>query len=398
MKTTLAGAVAVGALVALVAPACGTKERDFNAGNGDDEQSTAGASGAAPDGSGGNEASAGTRGDVLAGGSPAEAGAGGATGGAESACERNDCTSCLGAMPAPGTSCGECGTNVCNADQTTTSCLDPKRNACGGCAELAAAPGADCGACSVTACTSDKNSLDCVSQCTEAEVCVSGLNQCKTPDCSAANSCGRSDGAGGICTNTKGQCPAMPNATGSCSGSSCAYACNDKTLSCSTSAEPACGSWNFESNSPGFEGWQLKNTSNAASGGLYYATPPGAAAGAKSLALNVDGTAADALYITISVDVCPGGALATGIQGAFHAQVWFKPSDGKGALGGPGYTYINDGNDGVVSGPDVNCPAGEWFDVPSHSVAGTSIKQIELSIAGINGHKGTLYFDNMYFE
>jgi hypothetical protein len=309
----------------------------------------------------------------------------------------NACGGCGALANAPGLPCGQCGTFECSVDKASTACNDPGKNACGGCTALTGTLNAACGPCSVTACSADKNSLDCNSQCTAAQVCVSGLNQCKTPDCSAANSCGMSDGAGSTCINAKGHCPAKPNATGSCSGSSCAYACSTKALSCSTSAEPACGSWNFESNSVGFEGWKLKNTSNADSGGLYYAAPPGGNGfGAHSLALNVDASAAvNASFITITVEFCPGGALATGIQGAFHAQVWFKPTDGKGGLGGPGYSYIDNGS---VSGPDVNCPPGAWFDVPSNNVSGTSIKMVELTIGGIEGHKGVLYFDNMYFE
>jgi len=250
--------------------------------------------------------------------------------------------------------------------------------------------GASCGACSVTACAADKNSLECKSQCTGLQVCVSGLNQCKTPDCSAANSCGMSDGAGSTCTNTKGNCPAKPNATGSCSGSSCAYVCKTKTLSCSTSAEPACGSWNFESNT--VEGWTLNALSDAESGGLYLATPPDSAGGTHSLALNVDGSVSGS-FIKLTLQFCPGGALATGIQGKLHASVWFKATDGKGKIAGPGYTYL----DGV-SGPDVNTPEGQWFDAPTNAVAGTSVTKVDLSIGGINGHKGTLYFDNIYFE
>jgi hypothetical protein len=56
--------------------------------------------------------------------------------------------------------------------------------------------------------------------------------------------------------------------------------------------------------------------------------------------------------------------------------------------------YLDNG----VAGPDVACPAGAWFDVPSDAVAGTSVTKIDLSIGGISGHKGTLYFDNLYFE
>jgi hypothetical protein len=317
----------------------------------------------------------------------------------------NACGGCSALTPAGATkdgSCGTCGRKwACNADLNSLSCAGTSPNVCGGCTAIAGTVGASCGACLVTACSADKNSLDCNSQCTAAQVCVSGLNQCKTPDCSAPNSCGMSDGAGSTCTNTKGKCPAKPNATGSCSGSSCAYVCMGnsnfaETLSCSTSAEPACGSWNFESNTT--EGWSVKtdntNGNNAASGALYLATPPGPGAGVYSLALNVDGTALSAGLATISLDFCPGAAPATGIQGAFHVMVWFKPTDGNGAVGGPGYTYLDNG----VAGPDINCPAGAWFDVPSNAVSGVSVKHVDVTIGGIEHHKGVLYFDNMHFD
>lgn len=307
----------------------------------------------------------------------------------------NACGGCSALTPAGATkdgSCGTCGrTWACNADLNSLSCAGTMPNVCGGCTAIGGTLGASCGACMVTACAADKNSLDCKSQCTGTQVCVSGLNQCKAPDCSAPNSCGLSDMAGGTCTNAKGNCPAKPNTNApSCSGVNCAYVCSKKTLSCSTSTNPKCGSWNFESNST--EGWYVNGVSNAANGAVRVTTPPGPGAGAYSLALTVDGTKANASFITISLDLCDGG-FATGIQTAFHASVWFKPSDTNGKLAGPGYTYIDS-----VGGPDVNTPAGMWFDVPSNAVSGTSVKRIDLSIGGITNHKGVLYFDNMYFD
>jgi hypothetical protein len=114
--------------------------------------------------------------------------------------------------------------------------------------------------------------------------------------------------------------------------------------------------------------------------------------------LNVDGTGLDYGNATISLDFCPGGALATGIQGKFHASSWFKPTDGNGAVGGPGYVSLNDGNGTGVGGSDTNCPAGVWFDVPSQALSGTSVKHVDVFVGGIENHKGVLYFDNMYFD
>ena len=51
-----------------------------------------------------------------------------------------------------------------------------------------------------------------------------------------------------------------------------------------------------------------------------------------------------------------------------------------------------------VEDNDVNCPANECFDVPSRAVMGANVKSVQLSIAGIDGHKGVLYFDNIYFD
>ena len=168
-------------------------------------------------------------------------------------------------------------------------------------------------------------------------------------------------------------------------------------MSCSTAAEPACGTWDFESKTA--EGWALDasayGTHDAAdkTKGLYLATPPGSGAGSYSLALDVDGaTGKEGTAIVIAL--CPGSAAASGIYGKFHASVWWKPSDGKGKLGGPGYAYATPS----VGGQDVNCPAGEWFDVPTQDIGGVNVTHIGVSIGGIEGHKGTLYFDNIYFE
>jgi hypothetical protein len=329
-----------------------------------------------------------------AGAASGEAGSGGEAG---ASCQGNECNSCAGATPAPGTPCGECGKYVCNADHTTTSCVDAGLNACGGCGTISGTLGASCGACSVTACASDKKSLVCNSQCSGAQVCVSGLNQCKIADCSAADSCGKSDGAGSTCTNTKGNCVAKPNSTGQCSGASCAYTCKTKALSCSTAADPVCGSWNFESKTA--EGWYIDTATWGANDaadktkGLYFATPPGSGAGSYSMALDVDGSNGKS-GTTIAIALCPGGAAATGITGKFHVSVWWKPSDSNGGLGGPGYAYTLPQGGGT----DTNCPAGAWFDVPTQPVAGANITHLGVSIGGIDGHKGTLYFDNIYFE
>jgi hypothetical protein len=138
-------------------------------------------------------------------------------------------------------------------------------------------------------------------------------------------------------------------------------------------------------------------SNNAASGGLYLTTPPGTGAGAHSLALNVDGTTG-ASIAQISLDFCPGGALATGIQGQLHVSVWFKPTDGNGSFGGPGDTSITDGNGTLVGVLDTACPAGVWFDVPSRSVLGVSVKHVEVAFSGLADRKGVLYFDNIYFD
>lgn len=194
-----------------------------------------------------------------------------------------------------------------------------------------------------------------------------------------------------------GGCPAKPNTTSTCSDSSCVYACTGKTLSCSTPAQPACGSWNFESSTT--EGWSVNPTvvDNAATGSLRVEAPPGggAAYGTRSLALNVDGTTGKG-NAQISVDFC--ASQATGVQGAFHVMVWFKPTDGGGGLGGPGYTNLNDGYGNSVSGIDVNVPAGVWFDAPSRNVLGANVKHADVTIGGIEGRRGVLYFDNIRFD
>ncbi|MEO8900735.1 MAG: hypothetical protein ABI488_03770 [Polyangiaceae bacterium] len=315
----------------------------------------------------------------------------------------NACGGCTAITGTVGASCGTCGKLACASGKNSLTCSGDTPNACGGCTALAGTVGASCGACSVTACAANKNSLNCNSQCSGAQVCVSGLNQCKTADCSAANSCGMSDGAGSTCTGANGKCLAKPNAAGSCSGSSCVYACNGsyyaKTLSCSTPAQPACGSWNFESG--GTEGWYVNtaDANNVAKGNVYAATPPGAGGGAHSLALQIDGSGAAYGHATISLNFCPGSAEATGIQGALHVSVWFQPTDSNGGPGGPGYTYLNDGNGGgSIGGEDTYVPANTWTDIPSYTVSGGSVAHADVTVDGLGGHKGTLYFDNIHFD
>lgn len=307
----------------------------------------------------------------------------------------NACGGCATLTPSSATKGGSCGVCsqkwACNADKNSLSCSGAGANVCGGCTAISGTLGASCGACSVTACASDKNSLVCNSQCTTGQVCVSGLNQCKTPDCSAANSCGQTDGAGGLCTNAKGKCPAKPNSTGACAGSSCAYTCSNKALSCSTAAEPKCGSWNFDSKT--VEGWRVQSAANsAADGGLFLATPPGTGAGTWSLALKVNGTAGKTC-VAIETTFCDG-APATGIYGKFHAFVWYKPEDANGGLSGPGFTYFAPEGGGT----DYNTPPNVWFDLPTFDVAGANVTGVAVNVCGIEGHKGTLYFDNFYFE
>ncbi len=138
--------------------------------------------------------------------------------------------------------------------------------------------------------------------------------------------------------------------------------------------------------------------SDAVSGGLSVATPPGGGTtyGQRSLALNVDGTTGGT-NAGIKVEFC-GGSLATGIFGVLHAMIWFKPTDGGGALAGPGYLYLYDNSTSIVGGDDTNTPANGWFEVHSHGVMGASVKHAELTVSGISGRKGVLYFDNIYFD
>lgn len=314
----------------------------------------------------------------------------------------NACGGCATLTPSGATkggSCGSCSQKwACNADNNSLSCAGAGANVCGGCTSISGTLGASCGACLVTACASDKNSLVCNSQCTSGQVCVSGLNQCKTPDCSAANSCGQSDGAGGVCTNSKGKCPAKPNTSpGICSGVNCAYTCSKKALSCSTAEEPKCGSWNFESKASNFEGWSIVSDPNsAADGGLFFATPPQGApmggGGTWSLALKINGTTGKNC-VGIETTFC-GGAPATGIQGKFHAFVYYKPDVANGAISGPGFTYFTPSGGGT----DNNTPSNVWYDIPTFDVAGANVTGVGVHLCGTEGDKGTLYFDNFYFE
>jgi hypothetical protein len=128
--------------------------------------------------------------------------------------------------------------------------------------------------------------------------------------------------------------------------------------------------------------------------------PPGggAAYGAHSLAVNVDATGDDYGFVTIGLDFCPGGAVANGIQGAFHALVWFKPGDATTVGGGPADVVVGGGS-GTVAEKDTAWTTTGWSDVPSDYVGGViSVKHVDVTVAGIAQRKGTLYFDNMHFD
>jgi len=217
MQKKVVSALVSGAWVAFVMSGCSGDKRNFERGNAGGAQN-AGTSGGGVQARGGSEAEGGRR--ALAGMGGVDDGSGAASGGSGVAGVGGEAGASgeTGAGGEAGASCqdGECG-----------SCGNAQ-NVCGGCGVIAGTLGASCGACSVTACASDKNSLVCNSQCSGAQVCVSGLNQCKTPDCSAADSCGKSDGAASTCTNTKGNCLVKPNSTGQCAGASCAYTCKTK--------------------------------------------------------------------------------------------------------------------------------------------------------------------------
>ncbi len=132
--------------------------------------------------------------------------------------------------------------------------------------------------------------------------------------------------------------------------------------------------------------------SSAADGGLSLATPPGTGGGTRSLALKVNGTVGKNC-VAIETTFC-NGAPATGIQGKFHAFVWYKPDDANGGPSGPGFTYF----DPEGGGTDHNTPPNVWFDLPTFDVAGANVTGVGVNLCGIEGHKGTLYFDNFYFE
>jgi alpha-tubulin suppressor-like RCC1 family protein len=67
------------------------------------------------------------------------------------ACTQNPCGGCTVLTGAPGTSCGSCGTYVCNSADSV-KCNDPGANACGGCAVLAGVPQTACGTCGTYTC------------------------------------------------------------------------------------------------------------------------------------------------------------------------------------------------------------------------------------------------------
>ena len=117
----------------------------------------------------------------------------------------------------------------------------------------------------------------------------------------------------------------------------------------------------------------------------------------ENFALKIDGTRGG--VAGIRGYFCRDNGVATNISGMFHAMVWWEPSDGGSGLSGPGYTYIYDGSQVSVGGNDTNTPANQWFDLPSQLITTSdSLVYVDVNIAGIQDRKGTLYFDNIYFD
>ena len=343
----------------------------------------------------------------------------------------NACKGCAALTPsggAPGASCGTCGrTYVCNADKNSLSCQGTAPNVCGGCTAITGTLGASCGNCSTNGCSADKNALVCNYLCTTGQLCFQGSCRtpsctgvpcggsdgaggtcgcatgtciggvCKTPNCTGANSCGQSDGANGTCTGTAGKC-STPNThcTTTC-------ICNKATLSCSGSGS-ICGSWDFESNDPGREGWSHSSYGKDAYGGtMGITTQDHFGTGASSLGVAYDGNVGSTLVV--EAPLCPAGS---GSLSGKHIKARVKPSSPGPALGASGSGTVKvlatDGSGPVFFGDtdmDVN---NGWtaIDVPI-AESGFAVNNIvgigiEIFFTTSSAWKGTIYIDQVSIE
>ena len=135
----------------------------------------------------------------------------------------------------------------------------------------------------------------------------------------------------------------------------------------------------------------------------YFPTGP-TGGGVRSLAVDIyrasdPNTGSDKSFtLALTAKVCPSSVSASGIAGAFHGSIYFKPNDGLGDDGEPAFIYPNNNGQSVASGGDSNVFSNKWVTIASGSFGGAAFSEIQFNVGISAGRTGTLYFDNFYFD
>jgi len=362
------------------------------------------------------------------------------------------CTACF--VPANGSqtcnASGGCdvacstGYHTCNGD-----CISNTGTTCGGCTPC---PGpahgngmqscTGVGACDVTCnvgyhkcggdCWSDTDASHCGTSCavcSGSQICYLGTT-CKAADCTAANSCGQSDGIGGNCNDGRGKCSASgvhcvgpnctcdttscgglqqccgstccsapgPNMNVACNGASCVSSCNGgTTVTCSNGSRP-CGTWSFESNST--EGWQKAVESQGTE-------TPGVSSGHQhsgTFALTFPYVTGSDGYLDITVTPCTGSlaTVNTGISGFLYLDGPVPLFNGSPSNFDVTFHYYFGANPGAQDyfESEINAvPVGTPFNVRGASglLPRTDIHHIniEVHVLSETAWSGTAYLDDV---
>jgi len=284
-----------------------------------------------------------------------------------------DCTGYVGPLPADrcdvkgddsncdGTKNGGCTCVL--GDSSTCGQIYTSKGVCAGIALSCLSSGkwptqAACAATSAELCSADGKDENCNGQVNEN--CCPAL-QCGVTCCGAA----------------------PPNTTPGCSGQACTSLCTTP-LSCSNSSGQHCGSWNFESGDPQFEGWRVDGSHpDSIASSLYYSQG--------RLAAPISTSEAATLYLVTTL--CSAG-VTTNVKGkTLHLELSLSPP-------------ITDGNPLDVF-PNLRNPSGLYqvagdrflkssliWDIPMLNDFDAQTLDFQVS-AEFGGYTGTLYLDNV---
>jgi hypothetical protein len=227
-----------------------------------------------------------------------------------------------------------------------------------------------------------------------------------------STSTGTSGGGGGApCGNEADACGpscidcTQPNATAICDGTECANICVGETFPAATcpgpgNGKPACGSWDFESQST--EGWELYDeTLYTASGGPIEVSSDRAILNTQSLAVPIETTGGYGA-VAVRVRFCDGGQ-AVNLDGkTIRARVHTEPGVAVACYpdgGSEGFIELFNGSTKLIAGADftIPCSGPSWysFQLP---VSYTAVTELGFVFRVFSNWTGTFYLDDVRIE